>query len=110
MDGFRPELKALLDDLLLGMPGVKAGRMFGFPNYKANGRVFMFVGGRGLTIKLPQHRVDELIAAHPGVMGPFSPVDTMKPWREWIEIDHEDPADYEADLDLFEESALYVAS
>ncbi len=110
MEGYRADLKALLDQLLLGMPGVKAGRMFGFPNYKANGKVFMFVVERGLTIKLPQAQVDALIAERPQSMRPFSPVETMKAWRGWVLVEHDDLADFEADLNLYEDSAFYVAS
>ncbi len=110
MDSFRQEIKTLLDDLLLGMPGVKAGKMFGFPAYKANGKTFLFVIGHGLTIKLPQARVDALMTAQPDIMRPFSPVETMKAWREWVLIEHDDLANYEAEIDLLEESALYVAS
>ena len=68
-----PANKAVLDGLLLGMPGVKASKAFGYPAYKVNGRVFAFVG-TGVSIKLPAPRVQELIATHPD-MKPFEVAD-----------------------------------
>jgi hypothetical protein len=108
MDNYRPEVKAALDDLLLGMPGVKGGKAFGYPAYKINGRIFMFVGGAGITFKLPLERVADVIASHPQARQ-FEVSDGVL-WRQWVEIDHDDPAQYAADLPLLEESALYVAS
>jgi hypothetical protein len=45
--------KDMMDGLLLGMPGVKGSKAFGYPAYKVNGKVFAFVGSQGVSIKLP---------------------------------------------------------
>jgi hypothetical protein len=44
---YRDEVRAALDDLVLGIPGVKGGQAFSYPAYKVNGKVFAFVGGAG---------------------------------------------------------------
>ncbi len=102
-----PEHKAMLDSLLLGMPGVKASKSWGYPSYKINGRIFAFVGGPGIAIKLPEARVKALIGDQPEYK-PFQPTEGTV-WREWLSIDREQSEDYAQDIDLLEESALYVA-
>ena len=96
-----PANKAVLDGLLLGMPGVKASKAFGYPAYKVNGRVFAFVG-TGVSLKLPATRVQELIAAYPRHATPFEVAEGVV-WREWVSIQRPDSEDYAQDVDLFEE-------
>jgi hypothetical protein len=105
MDDYNPHIKDMLDSLLIGMPGVKASKAFGYPAYKVNGRIFAFVGGPGIAIKLPKPRVQELVAAH-AEMKPFEVAEGIV-WREWLSIDRE-PADYARDMELFEESVQFV--
>lgn len=106
MDDYNPRIKDMLDSLLIGMPGVKASKAFGYPAYKVNGKIFAFVGGAGIAIKLPRTRVQELVAAH-AEMKPFEVAEGIV-WREWLSIDRDEPADYERDMDLFEESVQFV--
>ncbi len=100
------EHKSVMDGLLIGMPGVKGSKAFGYPAYKVNGKVFAFVGGNGVAIKLPAARVQELIAAH-DAMKPFEVADGIV-WREWVSIDRPQSDDYAQDIDLFEESVQFV--
>jgi len=103
----RADHKAFLDDLLGVIPGVKISRAFGYPVYKVNGRIFCFVGGDGVSIKLPEARVKALIAERPG----WSQLEVSEGtvWREWLSIDHADVVRLADDLPLFEESISYVA-
>lgn len=102
-----PRHKAKLDTLLLVMPGVKASKAFGYPAYKINGRIFAFIGGNGMAIKLPEARVKGLIDGK--TKFPFE-VAEGNIWREWLSIQHDDSEDYEADIDLFEESVEFLLS
>lgn len=97
-----------MDDLLLPMPGVKGGKAFGYPAYKINGKVFCFVGGAGIAIKLPEKRVAELLAGGNANFSPFEVADGVI-WKAWLSIDHDSPAAYAGDVELLEESMLYVA-
>lgn len=108
MSDYRPEHKTMMDDLLLDIPGVKGGQAFGYPAYKINGRIFAFVGGRGISIKLPKPRVEELIAEGAPQMQPCEVAEGVI-WREWLIINHDDPAAYRDDLTLLEEAAAFVA-
>jgi hypothetical protein len=102
----RPEVKAFLDDLLIGMPGVKAGKSWGYPSYKINGKIFAFVGGEGIALKLPVERVQELVAQG-GCVRAFEVAEGIV-WKAWVSIDRADPNDYEQDMPLFEESIAFV--
>jgi hypothetical protein len=83
------QLEARYEDLvadLVGEPGVTPphGGGFGRSAVRLNGKIFvMFVRGQ-LVLKLPEERVDELIAAGYG-----SRFDANKgtPMREWLSLD-----------------------
>lgn len=82
----RKRFEDLVDDLL-GEPGVTPpgeGRGFGRSALRCDGRIFaMFVRGQ-LVLKLPEHRVDELIEDGDG-----DRFDANKgtPMREWLSLD-----------------------
>lgn len=103
--GYNTTNKAKMDEMLLVMPGVKAGKAFGAPAYKINGRVFAFVVRNEVAIKLPERRVQDLIDGN--VMHPFEVAEGYV-WREWVAIRHETAEDYEQDIDLFEESVEFL--
>jgi hypothetical protein len=103
---YKPQHKAILDELLLGMVGVTEGTSFGYPAYKVYGKVFAFVGGEGIAIRLPHNRLKTLIARHPE-MRPFEPEDVTF-WQNWVSIDRTQSEDYWQDLPLLEESVNYV--
>ena len=64
--------------------GAIAGRMFGAPVLKVQGKVLaMLVKGR-LVVKLPRPRVDDLIASRLGE--PFDP-GHGKPSKEWVAVE-----------------------
>lgn len=108
MDPYREDLKPIIDELI-DRPGVKPGKSFGYPSYKApNGKIFAFVGSKGLILKLPQDRVQELIAAH-DEMHQFSPGgDGSGVWKAWINIDHPDAEVYHQYQHLIDEAMEYV--
>ena len=99
--------KSKIDELLLVMPGVKGSKAFGYPAYKINGKIFAFVGSKGVAIKLPATRVKALIDGK--VMKPFE-VAEGNVWREWLSIQRESLEDYEQDVGLFEESVEFLLS
>jgi len=51
---FNDEHREVLDEMLLDIPGVKAGKMFGLPGYYADGKLFACVWEDGVSIKLPE--------------------------------------------------------
>lgn len=104
---YNPAQKDKLDDMLLGIPGVKASKGFGYPVFTVNGKIFALVGGSGVAIKLPAPRVQELIDGQ--TRHPFKVAEHIV-WREWVSIQYDNPEDYEGDLELFQEALEYVAS
>jgi hypothetical protein len=69
---------------------VATGTMMGFPCLRVSGAFFASCDHRtgDLIVKLPRHRVQQLIAA--GVARPFAPAG--RTFREWVLIDDRDPA------------------
>mgnify|MGYP002864013020 CR=1 FL=1 len=99
------EIKIALDRLLLGVPEVTGGIVFGLPCYKIRGTVFATLYGDGVGIKLPADHVSTLLDK-PG-FGPFQPFGRNR-GKEFVQITRDDPEDYQQDRALFEESIRYV--
>jgi hypothetical protein len=78
--------------------------MMGFPCLRVSGAFFASCDHRSgdLIVKLPRHRVDQLVAA--GVGKPFAPAG--RTFREWVLIDDRDEARWVA---LIEEAREFVA-
>lgn len=107
MGEFRADVKAKMDEMLLFIPGTKASKAFGYPAYKVNGKVFLFVGQNGVAVKLPGTRAQQLIGTQPAYQKFKVGVDTV--WPAWMSIQRDDAADYEQDIEIFEESVQFVA-
>src|SRR3990170_2391798 len=93
-----PEHKAALDSLLLTLRGVKAGKMFGYPAYYVNKKLFACVCGEGVGVKVPETLANELLSKRH--INPFQPLGKPK-MREWIQINRKKSADYGRDLHIF---------
>ncbi len=103
---YREEHKAILDEILLAIPGIKVGKAFGYPAYRVNGRIFVFVGRDGIALKLPEARVKTIIDTDPAAK-PFEVSEGVF-WREWVAINPPSPGRYHHYQALFEESIHYV--
>lgn len=99
------EHKIVLDDLLLALPGVSAGVVFGLPCYKVSTGVFATLYDDGVGIKLPAARISKLLEQPDFV--PFQPFGRNR-GKEFVQINHDNSEDYRHDLALFEESMHYV--
>ena len=103
-----PELsrKALIDALLLKLPGVSAKKINDLDAYFVSDKMFACISGKGIGLRLPVATATELQFSRDNVV-PFQPGGTASS-REWIQIDRADAADYEKDLDLFRTSLAFV--
>ena len=98
--------KPIIDSLLLGIPSVEAGDMSGLPAYFINRKMFACIHGSGVAIRLPAATATELQFSRDDVV-PFQP-NGRPSSREWVQINHDDPADYSKDLELFHSSIAFV--
>lgn len=98
--------KQVMDDQLLLIPLVTSGQAFGYPAYKIKNKVFCFVGGDGIGLKLPKKRVSELIDTY-DACHPFYPAEGIL-WSGWVSIVYSMSDDYRQHLDWYEESIEYV--
>ena len=98
--------KALIDAVLLKIPGVVAKKIGGLDAYFVNDRMFACISGKGVGIRVPASVATELQFSRENVV-PFQPTG-MPSSREWVQIDRADAADYEKDLELFQAAHAFV--
>jgi hypothetical protein len=98
--------KALIDDLLLKLPGVTARKINGLDAYFVRDKMFACISGDGIGLRLPAATATELQFSRGDVV-PFQPAG-MASSREWIQIDRAEAAEYEKDLQLFRASIEFV--
>ena len=104
---FNPGHKEVLDVILLQIPGVVAGRMFGFPAYYTHGKLFACIYGEGVGIKVPEKVAGSLVGQE-GIVR-FQP-GGRRPVKEWIQINRERSEDYQGDQEILKISIDYVSS
>lgn len=107
-DRYNENHKAVLDDMLLGQPGVRAGKMFGYPAYYAGKKLSICLFEQGVGVKVPELTAKNLLAEDPNVIH-FQPMGRRK-MKEWIQINLEQSEDYRGYLNVFEESIDFVLS
>jgi len=104
---FNLDNKRVLDSFLLDKTGVVAGKMFGYPAYYVNKKLFACVYENGVGIKIPETNANELIGKK-GIVN-FQPLGRAK-MREWIQINRERSEDYLKDQEIFDVSIRFVSS
>jgi hypothetical protein len=100
--------KRALDAMLLKLSGVEAGEMTGLFAYFVGKKMFACVCNGGVGVRLPAAEAANLQFSRDDVVA-FEPKG-RKSTREWIQINHEDSADYEKDLEIFRSSIAFVRS
>jgi hypothetical protein len=80
--------------------------MSGMPAYFVNKKMFACIHGGGVAIRVPVSTATELQFSRDDVIA-FQP-NGRPSSREWIQIDHDDSAEYEKDLELFLASIEFV--
>jgi hypothetical protein len=103
---FNRKHKEVLDALLLPVPGVVAGTMFGYPAYYINKKLFACVYGEGVGIKVPEKVAGSLVGRK-GIIR-FQPMG-RKPMKEWIQINRKRSEDYRMDQEILKISIEYVS-
>jgi len=98
--------KAVLDSFLLKIPGVTAGEMTGLAAYFVGQKMFACICNDGVGIRLSASEAANLQFSMGNVV-PFQPKG-MRSTREWIQINHDNSADYEKDIEIFKASIEFV--
>jgi TfoX/Sxy family transcriptional regulator of competence genes len=102
---YNVELKKVLDILLMSLPGVRTGKMFGYPAYYVGKKLFACVYENGVGLKLPASQVTILLDGQ--TYTPFQPMGRHV-MKEWVQINRAEPADYQLDEALFAASVEFV--
>ena len=103
---YRDDHKVILDSLLLKMKGVVPGKMFGYPAYYVDGRLFACLYENGVGVKVPAADADRLVGRK-GIVR-FQPLGRAM-MKEWIQINREEPEHYLKDRHIFEKSIEFVS-
>ncbi len=106
MARFNPEHKVVLDDLLLGHPLVRPGKMFGFPAYYVGRKLCICLYEQGVGVKLPEQAAARLLQTDPNAI-PFQPMGKAR-MREWVQINLSCSEDYRQYASVFEEAIQHV--
>lgn len=101
------EIKRTIDSILLKNPVVASGKMFGYPAYYINKKLFACIYKDSVAVKVPETVAIELIGKK-GIIH-FQPLGRHK-MKEWIQMNRENPEDYLKDAEIFERSVSFVAS
>ncbi len=88
---FNSRHKEVLDSMLLKIPGIKPGKMFGYPGYYINGKLFACVYEHGVSLKVPNEVRDQLLAEKGIEL--FVPMEN-RPMKQWVIITKKDSKDY----------------
>ena len=106
---FNEEHKRVLDAMLLTIADVRPGKMFGYPGYYVDRKLFACVMGDAVAIKLPEATVRALIAGDGDEIEQFRPMGgrTMK---EWVQIRRKDSERYRGDAQILCDSVAFVAA
>jgi hypothetical protein len=98
--------KAVLDAMLLKIPGVEGGEMGGLPAYFVKQKMFACIYRGAVGLRLSAADAANLQFSVDGV-GPFAP-NGQSSTREWVQITRAQSADYEKDIEIFKSSIEFV--
>jgi hypothetical protein len=104
---YNSEIMTVIDSILLQNPLVVRGKMFGYPAYYINKKLFACIYEEGVGIKVTETLAKSLIGKEDIFY--FQPLGRHK-MREWIQINRKNPKAYLRDMDIFQESINFVAS
>jgi len=103
-----PSRKSLIDALLLKLPGVKTKKINNLDAYFVNDRMFACINGNGVGLRVPVAEARELQFSRQNVV-PFNPAG-LPSSKEWIQVEREDAAEFEKDMELFQAAFDFVKS
>lgn len=100
------EVAIVLTPMLEKLPKVKTGTHLHNANFLVGKKVFAFVKGDAVALKLPPAKIKELAGDNdiaPLVMG-------KRTMKEWVTIKRKKAAEYKRDILLFKASIDFVSS
>lgn len=105
--GVTKAMQAAVEDHLLQWPGVTKRKIFGHDGYYVDGRLFAFIGERGIVVKPPAEEREALLARN-GASGwsPDPRKDVTK--ANWIEAPCADEETVEALLPFLARAMTFI--
>jgi hypothetical protein len=81
MPSYKPEHEAAMNKIMASQKDAEAGKMFGYPGYKVNGKMTIRLHEDGVLVKVGRPAAEKLIADGKGKQ--FEPLKD-RPWRDWV--------------------------
>jgi hypothetical protein len=81
MPKYNPAHETALDKIMANHKAAEAGKMFGYPGYKVNGKLAAGLHEQGVIVKVGRDSAEKLIAD--GKAKKFEPLKD-RPWRDWV--------------------------
>jgi hypothetical protein len=103
---YHPDHKPVVDALLLALPDVATGQMFGHPSYKIAGKMFAALMLEGIILKLPKETISDILQRDN--VSSFAP--DGRPMTGWVLIEIAAPEGYAEYQPYFRQSYDFVAS
>lgn len=104
---FSAKHKKVLDEMVLPIPGVKAGKMFGLPGHCVGGKTFACVREDGASLKVPE-KIRGEFPKRRGVEH-FVPMENG-PMKEWVLVTRKNSRDHMKLEDAFVSAIEYALS
>jgi hypothetical protein len=101
MAEYNKEHETVLENMMKGLSGAEAGRMFGFPAYLVNGKLAVGVKKEGIVAKIGAKRAQEMIGK-PGV-SKYEPL-PGRVWKDYVLL----TGSFDQYKNLFAEAVRYV--
>jgi len=95
----------VMNDLMLGMEHVEAGKMFGLPGYMVKGKLAVGFYKEGVIAKVGQEKAQALIAS--GSAQVYEP-QAGRVWKDWVLVTPAKPEALRTHVDLFKAAVGYV--
>jgi len=98
---YSPAHEAAMNKIMAKYAAAEAGKMFGFPGYKVNGKMAVRLHEEGVLVKVGRDKAESLIGS--GKAKKFEPLPD-RPWRDWVLLTD----NIEGNADLFGQAVEVV--
>jgi hypothetical protein len=100
-NNYNSEHETALNKIMGNMPDAEAGKMFGYPGYKVNGKLAAGLHKEGIIVKIGRDRAAEVISKGTGAK--FEPL-PGRVWKDWVLL----TSDFDKNAALFKEAVENV--
>ena len=102
---YDPAVESAMNGVMGSIAGVEIGAMFGFPAYKAKGKLTIRLVEEGVIAKVGKNRADALIGQNN--ISKYEPLEG-RVWKDWVLISESNPANYSNHKAVFQDAVKFL--